>query len=392
MDENEDDYQSCNSEEFNFLESNVCMFHHRYSRLRVSQTVKSASHRNFSAVTEEMIESIGVFAASLAIEPGYSCTHTRQKLYILDDKLTSWKHVYDAYVEYLPNSKKFDQIRTMGFSTFHRYIRHVYSQYALRKLKEDACDTCIRMKVAMDDPYLPADEKLRIQHALEAHQVDARESRAAMRAAIREFGNQYIDSSDDDGIQAFNLAVSRIPEYNDEPLPEETEIKGKVLLLSEDFGGNLKLPWYGEVRPGSDYFLSDLNIYAFIVCNLSAARNHVFLYDERAMGKDCEALCSLRWMYHLSSYISGGKKPSSRPDVLYCIHDNCVGQNKSQVVMMFYALLNLVIYSKKTVIHFLKSGHSHMLPDRVHSWSKRSLRQKDIYHPFVLADCMNVTY
>jgi hypothetical protein len=46
----------------------------------------------------------------------------------------------------------------------------------------------------------------------------------------------------------------------------------------------------------------------------------MYLYDERAMGRGCDALCSLRWNYHLNLFtpIPYGKKilKSSNPQML----------------------------------------------------------------------------
>jgi hypothetical protein len=78
----------------------------------------------------------------------------------------------------------------------------------------------------------------------------------------------------------------------------------------------------------------------------------------------------------------------SQPDTLYLIMDNCVGQNKSQGVFMFMALLSLNFY-KKVVLHFLVSGHSQMCPDRVVSHAKRSIGVANIFEPSGLVDKIN---
>ena len=61
--------------------------------------------------------------------------------------------------------------------------------------------------------------------------------------------------------------------------------------------------------------------------DLQTGLNHVFLSDERAMGKDCDALSSLRWAYHLRLFIASRDvgKLADAPDTLYLIMDNCVG-------------------------------------------------------------------
>ena len=48
----------------------------------------------------------------------------------------------------------------------------------------------------------------------------------------------------------------------------------------------------------------NLSIMNFIISDLTTGFNTVFFYDERAMGKGCDALCFLRWMYHFQLYIT----------------------------------------------------------------------------------------
>ena len=58
--------------------------------------------------------------------------------------------------------------------------------------------------------------------------------------------------------------------------------------------------------------------------------------------------------------------------------DNCVGQNKSQHVMMFASLLSLLFYEKVAFMYFLP-GHTHMHPDRVVGWCKQAIRGLNLY-------------
>ena len=116
-----------------------------------------------------------------------------------------------------------------------------------------------------------------------------------------------------------------------------------VRIQCEDYGGNFCLPWYGSKRPCVDYYLSNLSIYMFVISNLTNGINSVYLYDERAMGKNADAMCSLRFIYHLRTYVEAKENNtvSSFPETLYIVMDNCVGQNKSQVVMMFMSVQHI---------------------------------------------------
>ncbi|ETP34108.1 hypothetical protein F442_17514 [Phytophthora nicotianae P10297] len=41
----------------------------------------------------------------------------------------------------------------------------------------------------------------------------------------------------------------------------------------------------------------------FVVADIDNNINHVYFYDERAQGKDADALCSLRLNYHLAKLL-----------------------------------------------------------------------------------------
>ncbi|EEY69501.1 uncharacterized protein PITG_18792 [Phytophthora infestans T30-4] len=118
------------------------------------------------------------------------------------------------------------------------------------------------------------------------------------------------------------------------------------------------MPHYGNSRPSADYFNSNLNIQNFVVADITSNRNHVYFYDERAQGKNADALCSLRILHHLSTLQANAINGVPPSEICLSILDNCVGQNKSKV---------------KVVLCFLLRGHSHNIADRVISWCRRAV-------------------
>ena len=56
--------------------------------------------------------------------------------------------------------------------------------------------------------------------------------------------------------------------------------------------------------------------------------------------------------------------------------------------MKFNALLSILLYDK-VVLLYLVSGHSHMLPDRVVSMLKKSITNRNVYHPKDIAERAN---
>jgi hypothetical protein len=136
---------------------------------------------------------------------------------------------------------------------------------------------------------------------------------------------------------------------------------------SHDYGGSLILPWFGLKKPSAAYYASNLSIHCFIVSKITrfGARHKMILYDERAAGKDADALCSLRLQHYFQVYMQDRdlKRLHLRPKFLFIVLDNCVGQNKSQLVLMQFAFLTIIGLYERIILHFLESGHSYGCPD-----------------------------
>jgi hypothetical protein len=148
---------------------------------------------------------------------------------------------------------------------------------------------------------------------------------------------------------------------NDAPPNPINDAFPKIQIQIEDFDDSFSLPFYGHQHPSADYFNSNLMMQNFIISNIITNRNNVLIYDERGQGKGANALCNLRLLFHLRLR---KKRADRSPKMLMLIFNNCIGQNKSKVVFMFYALLSLLFYDKVALL-FLIPGHSHNQADRV---------------------------
>jgi hypothetical protein len=102
-------------------------------------------------------------------------------------------------------------------------------------------------------------------------------------------------------------------------------------------------------------------------------------------------LCSLRFFGEMSDYIAHRTNDTlgERPQCLVTVKDNCVGQNKSQVVFQYCTFLIVIGLYDRVVAHFLGAGHSHMVPDRLHGNAKAPLRKRDINSPIELVAQIN---
>ena len=76
-----------------------------------------------------------------------------------------------------------------------------------------------------------------------------------------------------DDLVLFEQAVDRLPKYNDDEPPksliQSNELNNIVHLSAEDYAGNFVLPSFGVIRPGADYYASNLKMYVFVIADLS---------------------------------------------------------------------------------------------------------------------------
>jgi hypothetical protein len=165
-----------------------------------------------------------------------------------------------------------------------------------------------------------------------------------------------------------------------------------VEVESHDYGGSLILPWFGLRKPSKAYYASNLSIHVFVISQITrfGAKHKLVLYDERAAGKDADALCSLRLNHYMNQYILDRdlKRLHLRPKFLFVVLDNCVGQNKSQYVLMLFAAITVLGLYDRVILHFLEPGHSHGSPDIGYGHAKSRLIE-ELYVPEQMAALMN---
>ena len=302
----------------------------RYAKILHNQADKIGGGRNGNAVSEEMLDQLQRFSVSgVPTEYGYPCGHRRLLKYCTDPAVTSWEKLYDMY--FLRFEESNHLIRKMSKTSFYNCMSAYHPEFRLKRVMEDACDTCYELREMLKDKSKSAEDLNRIEEALANHGEMARTMRKAMRNAIVLWkgNNASVDLELEGAANRLEaiLLDDDVPGVTWQP----SKIQ-KVQLVCEDFAGNFTSPWYGSVRPGADYYASKLKLYCFIIADISRNVNYVKLYDERAMGKDANALCSLRFVHHLTQF--NCTPVDSRPTILFEVLDNNVGQNKSQVVFM----------------------------------------------------------
>ena len=101
---------------------------------------------NVQAVSDEMSDQLMRMKESLPTEEGYPCGHRRLQIYITDESLRTWSKLYENY--YL-SFECMLPIRKMGFITFYNHMRAKHPDFRLRRLQEDACDSCVELKTGV---------------------------------------------------------------------------------------------------------------------------------------------------------------------------------------------------------------------------------------------------
>ena len=333
------------------------------------------------AISDNLIDAIKKNILSLEYEEGFSCSHRHQKMYLTEPGIT-WKTIY---LRFIAECKKLE-IRSISYACWLKKVKEMFPHLRLHVLKEDECNTCFELKTKLMDKSLDQDQRNEIVRKLDLHVNEAKQQRAEMNSVLR---SVCISLSGEELPGYSNI----LPLYKDSSIEysdsnELTLVKNGFIVQAEDFGGAIPLPIYQNRRPAASFFASSIMINNFVVACPSINRNFVFVFDERSQDRDSDAMCGLRLVYHLKMHLLHKQNGLLLLKSL-SILDNCVAQNKSQNVFMFFACLQILFYPNGLHLLFLKPGHSHMVADRIVGQCRQSIKGFDIFHPSQLVDCFN---
>ena len=282
-------------------------------------------------------------------------------------------------------------------------MKAYYPGLHLARPKVDLCDRCIRIETELCNPDITEERKEFLEKEKLVHLEEAKSQRRIWSNFVRDYVGKVdpnlvipdnalpcsLDLDEPSQVMREQGGVSQPPmlsvqaelPHSEEKLPDKQAAEplrcDMVQVQAEDYGGGIALPHYGFRRPSADYFNSNLMTYNFVIADITTGVNNVFYYDERHQGKGADALCSLRIRYHLRKYQSYSERKNT-PKLCMILLDNCVGQNKSQVVMKFMSLLSILFYETVALMFFLP-GHTHMVADRVVANCKNAIKNLNLY-------------
>ncbi|CAM6105554.1 unnamed protein product [Calypogeia fissa] len=343
------------------------------------------------AVTSDQLQFLKVDVNSWKVEDGFPCAHHRPRTYLLEENIT-WMALWSRY-EVKGNHAS---VRVLSLSQWRQLVGFHFPGLRLSRSKEDVCDACVRL----DTQLLCADISEELREKLTLEKTMHIEAAIDQWHAMSDFIKLFVKEKNPNQVLPTVLLQDCIDSEVhtlDKVLPDKVGALGSdlkkppvptVLIQAEDFGGSLALPYYGFNRPSADYFNSNLILHQFVSANINDDTNRVSFYDERGQGKGADALCSLRLCNYLDLLEGYRVAGSEAPSYLINILDNCVGQNKSNIVMKFFALVSLLLFEKVVLLYRIP-GHSHMKADRVVAWCKGAIRGCNKYCPTEIAKACN---
>ena len=195
----------------------------------------------------------------------------------------------------------------------------------------------MRLDIQLQREDLDEDERKHLLLEKRTHLDAAIEQRRFVSMFVKKFVKQHSPTQP--------IPDKVIPDHYDddrgEAVPNSEDASPTIQVQIEEFGRSFAMPHYGHSRPSADYLHSNIMVSNFVVADITSDCGDVIFYDERAQWKDVDALCSLRFMYHVNKFKAFRQRVQTPPKILVVLLDNCVGQNKSQVVMQFFALLSI---------------------------------------------------
>lgn len=206
----------------------------------------------------------------------------------------------------------------------------------------DQCNECCRIRAelvsaaSMKDGERVAD----LLQELRSHYGDAQRQRALWREVVESARQQW--------------EPGRLPAPAWRP----------VHVVEEDCGRSLRMPFFGLETPNNDYYQSCLFLGMLIMYDPLEHIPHVFIWDATRLGRRSELIMQIK--LHFYARLRAGR--------LVIICDNCVAENKSNLVVWCDQWMVRMGWFRQVDRQFLPAGHSKFNLDRICSWVYNTLR------------------
>ena len=147
--------------------------------------------------------------------------------------------------------------------------------------------------------------------------------------------------------------------------PSQSKPQSAMLSYSFDYAQQVHYP-SNPLQPGPLYFKTPRKCGIFGVCAEGSNTQLNYLIDEaQSCGKGANSVVSM--VHHYLKYFTSEKKISLHAD-------NCVAQNKNNIMVSYLMWRVVVGLSQSCELHFMLAGHTRFSPDRFFGLIKRKYR------------------
>lgn len=263
----------------------------------------------------------------------YSRKSSPNARYLHTDVVTK-RQMYDLYKVWLEENHP----REVPCS-WHYYddiLKSHFPHLKLYKPRQDTCKTCDIYNVRSKDPTLTREEKT------------ANERKHSLHLEKAETG--------------YNLPNTLLISNN----------SNTVMILCMDLQQALPTP---KVSTGISFYKRKMWTYNFNIHDYRRGKAHLFVWDEVTAKRGANEICSC-----INKFINTFVPPEV--EKLFIFSDNCSGQNKNFILLMFYlSLIHTERFKEITHIYFIP-GHTYMAADRDFAMiEKNMMRHSYIFTP-----------
>ena len=308
----------------------------------------ACEHDDVSRVVDFVKNYADVHAVPL---PGRLPKHQDYRVMKLPSDVTK-ASVYSAYCHGLEVLNR--EIRILSYRQFCRLWQELIPYVTTMKPSSDLCIVCQEnVATIMRSSNMPEDQKSEKLKAAEEHLKHAKEERTEYNTKKEESKRTWI-----------NLPST----YHQHGNP-----RGSVecsMLYSFDHAQLVHIP-SNPLQPGPAYFKTARKCEIFGICCEGSRIQTNYLIDEaESIGKGANSIIS--YLHHYLETHGVGETD------LQLQADNCVGQNKNNVMIQYLMWCCTTGKHTSCSIHFMIPGHTRFSPDQYFGLIKRKYRKTRI--------------
>jgi len=271
---------------------------------------------------------------------------------------------YSIWTEYQQALKNEKEKIGMSYEVFRQYMNDSFPQVSFQAARTDLCDVCDELREKLirerdEDILIETSEKLRLH--LDKAATDRNEYKRQLTVAK--------ESWDDLSQRAKADILSNLSHH-----PEYEVTEPNCLDIdchySFDFAQQIHYPYSPQQR-GKEYFKTARKCMLFGVTCEPISRSVLFFLDEEEfVGKGANTVVS--FVDTFFKYHGLGEKR------VWLHADNCVGQNKNNMLMWYLAWRVMNGLHSEITISFMLPGHTKFSPDSVFGIYKLCYRKNKV--------------